>query len=66
MSSPSLRKPGELIFALLLVIFSVFVFWQAYKIAGLSSMSSWGLPYGCVFRNVVIILLYFCENAKNP
>ncbi len=37
-----LKKPGEDIFALILLVLSVGLFWQAYQIAGFSALSSPG------------------------
>lgn len=42
-SSVDSRRPGELAFVLLLVVFSLFVSWQAWSISGLSSPSSPGM-----------------------
>lgn len=42
MDSKSKKKPGEAIFAGLLLLFSLFVLWQAYGIAGFESLSSPG------------------------
>ena len=36
------RRPGELVFNAVLLIFSLFMFWHAYRIAGFSSLSSAG------------------------
>ncbi len=37
------RQPGESIFALLLLVFSVTAFWQSYAISGFQSLSSAGI-----------------------
>lgn len=37
------RRPGELVFAYLLLLFSLFLFHEAYKISGFSSVSSAGV-----------------------
>ena len=67
MSSPSLRKPGESIFALLLVVFSVFIFWQAYKIAGFSSLSSAGaFPMAASFAMLLASCFIFVKTLKTP
>jgi putative tricarboxylic transport membrane protein len=42
MHSPRFRLPGELVFSLLLVGFSVFMLWQAYAISKFESLSSAG------------------------
>lgn len=36
------RRPGEIAFGVLLLIFSLFMLWQAYGISGFSSLSSAG------------------------
>ena len=36
------RRPGEVVFAALMLAISVFLFWNAYKISGFSSKSSPG------------------------
>lgn len=43
MSSARARQPGELIFVVLLVVFSLLAAWQAWTIAGFSSPSSPGV-----------------------
>lgn len=42
MQSPRRRLPGELVFTLLLVLFSLFMLWQAYTISGFESITSAG------------------------
>ena len=37
------RKPGELVFALILLVFSVAAFWQAYEISGFSGKTEPGV-----------------------
>lgn len=39
---PTVRRPGELVFTLILLLGSLFLLWQAYGISGFSSMSSAG------------------------
>jgi putative tricarboxylic transport membrane protein len=43
MSGQSIRRPGELVFACLLVIFSAAALWQAYGISGLTGLSQPGV-----------------------
>ena len=40
---PAHRRPGELAFALILVVFSVAAFWQAYGISGFSGKTTPGV-----------------------
>ncbi len=42
MNNERTRRPGEAVFALLLVVFSAFLLWTAYKIAGFEALSSPG------------------------
>lgn len=37
------RRPGELVFSLILLVFSLLACWQAWRISGLSSLSSAGV-----------------------
>ncbi|MCB5174174.1 tripartite tricarboxylate transporter TctB family protein [Microvirga lenta] len=58
---PRPRQPGETIFAYLLLLFSLFVFWEAYKISGFSSASSAGVFPMCaaavmLFASVLTIV----------
>ncbi|MCZ4291958.1 tripartite tricarboxylate transporter TctB family protein [Hoeflea alexandrii] len=43
MSGQSIRRPGELVFACLLVIFSAAALWQAYGISGFKGLSQPGV-----------------------
>jgi hypothetical protein len=42
MDTPDTRRPGEAVFASLMLVVSLILFWQAYRIAGFSSKSSPG------------------------
>jgi putative tricarboxylic transport membrane protein len=67
--SPSLttRKPGERIFCFLLVLGSVYLFWQAYKISGLSSLSSPGaFPLAASAAMVLASCITFLNTLKAP
>ena len=39
----SVRRPGEMVFAILLIVFSVTAFWQSYAISGLRGLSEPGV-----------------------
>ncbi len=39
----SLRRPGEMVFSILLIVFSVTAFWQSYAISGLRGLSEPGV-----------------------
>ncbi|NNJ76726.1 MAG: tripartite tricarboxylate transporter TctB family protein [Anderseniella sp.] len=42
-SRPAARRPGEMIFCLLLAVFSVTAFWQSYAISGFTGLSEPGV-----------------------
>jgi hypothetical protein len=42
MDAPVTRRPGEVVFATLMLLISLLLFWQAYKISGFTSKSSPG------------------------
>jgi putative tricarboxylic transport membrane protein len=42
MDAPIARRPGEVVFATLMLLISLLLFWQAYKISGFTSKSSPG------------------------
>ena len=42
MDSPRARKPGEAVFAALMLLLGMALFWQAYRISGFSALSSPG------------------------
>ncbi|MFK7751236.1 MAG: tripartite tricarboxylate transporter TctB family protein [Sedimentitalea sp.] len=55
------RKPGEVLFALLLLVFSISAFWQSYGISGFSGKTTPGvfpmLASGVMIVSGVVILL---------
>ncbi|TYL48824.1 tripartite tricarboxylate transporter TctB family protein [Marinomonas sp. IMCC 4694] len=71
MSSPSpfvkTRKPGERIFCLLLVLGSVYLFWQAFNISGFRSLSSPGaFPLAASAVMVLASCVAFLNTLKLP
>jgi len=60
MTEPRTRRPGELVFALVLVVFSVAAFWQSFGISGFSGLSEPGvfpmLASGTMLVGAVFIL----------
>lgn len=65
MHSPRFRLPGELLFSLLLVGFSVFMLWQAYAISKFESLSSAGaFPMFATLVMVVTGLLIAGQTAR--
>ena len=43
LSGPAARRPGEVVFSLVLAVFSVTAFWQSYAISGLTGLSEPGV-----------------------
>lgn len=67
MSSPKLRKPGERLFCFVLVLFSLYLFWQAYQISGFSSLSSPGaFPLATSAAMVLASCVVFVNTLKLP
>jgi putative tricarboxylic transport membrane protein len=61
------RKPGERIFCFLLVIGSVYLFWQSYAISGFSSLSSPGaFPLAASATMVLASCITFLNTLKTP
>ena len=61
------RKPGERIFCFLLVLGSVYLFWQAYNISGFSSLSSPGaFPIAASAVMVLASCVTFFNTLKAP
>lgn len=65
MSFPRSRLPGELVFSLLLVVFSAFMLWQAYAISKFESLTSAGaFPMFATFVLVVTGLMIAGQTAR--
>ena len=61
------RKPGERLFCFLLVMGSTYLFWQAYNISGLSSLSSPGaFPLASATVMVLASCVAFLNTLKSP
>ena len=67
MDSRKPRLPGELVFIALLVLFSVFMLWQAYSISGFESITSAG-SYPMVATGVMVVcgLLIAADTTRAP
>ncbi|GAA0225421.1 tripartite tricarboxylate transporter TctB family protein [Marinomonas primoryensis] len=69
-SHPSLiktRKPGERVFCFLLVMGSIYLFWQAYKISGFSELSSPGaFPLAASATMILASCIAFINTLKLP
>lgn len=61
------RKPGEAAFAVFLAGASLFLFWNAYGIAGFESLSSPGaIPMATTLAMVLTSILVLLRTAKAP
>lgn len=59
------RRPGELVFSLALLVFSLFAAWQAWRISGFSSLSSAGVfPMVATFTMAVSALFIVAGTAR--
>ncbi len=65
MSDTRSRRPGELAFSLVLVVFSLFAAWQAWRISGFTSLSSAGMfPIFATFTMVASAMVVVIETAR--
>ena len=64
------RRPGELVFALLIVVFSVAAFWQSYGISGFSGKTTPGvfpmIASGVMVISGVVILISATRLSAPP
>ena len=64
------RRPGELVFALLIVVFSVAAFWQSYGISGFSGKTTPGvfpmIASGVMMISSVVILISATRLSAPP
>jgi putative tricarboxylic transport membrane protein len=61
------RLPGELIFALLLIVLSLFLLWQAYGISGFESLTSAGaFPMVAAAVMLVTAVIAFRDTTQYP
>lgn len=61
------RRPGEIAFGYVLLLFGLFVFWQAYAISGFESVSSAGVfPMGAGAVMVLSALAVIARNHRRP
>ncbi len=59
------KKPGETAFVVILVIFSLFLTWQAYGISGFDSLSSPGsFPMAVSFIMVISSIIILLKSTK--
>ncbi|MCT7374192.1 tripartite tricarboxylate transporter TctB family protein [Chelativorans salis] len=65
MSSKPARRPGELVFALLVLIFGLAAFWQAYEISGFSGLTTPGIfPMLAAGMMVIASLFILADTAQ--
>ena len=58
-------RPGENFFAYLMLAFSLFVFYEAYKISGITSIASPGtIPMGAALVMVVSMIAHLIDNRR--
>jgi putative tricarboxylic transport membrane protein len=61
------RRPGELVFALVLLVFAVTAFWQAYDISGLNGLSTPGVfPMLATGAMVLASVINLLSQIKAP
>ncbi|TDO98987.1 MULTISPECIES: tripartite tricarboxylate transporter TctB family protein [Marinomonas] len=66
-SAQKTRKPGERLFCFLLVLGSVYIFWQAYNISGFSELSSPGaFPLAASAVMILASCITFLNTLKSP
>lgn len=67
MSSRPPRRPGELTFSLILVVFSALAFWQAYGISGFTGYSTAGVfPMLAAATLIVTSLVILAGTLRRP
>lgn len=70
LSGPAARRPGEMVFSLLLVVFSVTAFWQSYAISGFTGLSEPGvfpmLASATMLVSSLLILKDVVSKPENP
>lgn len=70
MTKQATRRPGELLFSVVLVVFSVAAFWQAYAISGFSGKTTPGvfpmLASGVMILSGLMILLSAARTPPSP
>lgn len=64
---PTQRRPGEVVFTLLLLLGSLFLLWQAYGISGFSGLSSAGaFPMAMSAVMVVSLVMVLFKTVRRP
>ncbi len=61
------KKPGETVFSFLMLVFSLFLLWQAYLISGFTALSSPGaFPLAASAIMVIGSCIAFVKSARQP
>ncbi|KKM18085.1 hypothetical protein LCGC14_1669240 [marine sediment metagenome] len=64
--TPRAKRPGEDIFGLIMLVLAMGLFWQSWKIAGFSALSSPGaFPMAASFTMVIAAAIVVIGNARN-
>ena len=67
MDSTPVRRPGELVFALAVLVFSLAAFWQAYGISGFAGLTTAGVfPMLATGTMVVAAVCVLANTARRP
>ncbi|SHH31443.1 tripartite tricarboxylate transporter TctB family protein [Marivita hallyeonensis] len=67
MKTPDTLRPGERLFALLLVLFAGYAFWESYRISGLDGLTTGGvLPMLASAVMLVTGLVILSETLRKP
>ena len=67
MDSTPVRRPGELVFAVALLLFSLAAFWQAYEISGFTGLTEPGVfPMLATGTMIVASLFVLSQTARRP
>lgn len=67
MKTPETLRPGERIFALLLVVFAGYAFWESYEISGFSGLTTGGvMPMLASGVMVVTSLVVLSDTLRRP
>lgn len=67
MDSTPVRRPGELVFAVAVLLFSLAAFWQAYEISGFTGLTTPGVfPMLATGTMVVASLFVLSNTARRP
>jgi putative tricarboxylic transport membrane protein len=67
MDTPATRRPGEVVFATLMLLISLLLFWQAHRISGFTSKSSPGaFPLAATGVMVIAAVVALANTLASP